>query len=136
MKKQAEQVAEFHRAFGHPVYKHIKHPPLDRIILRHNLIQEEVTELLSACADGDVVGVADAITDCMYILLGTAHEWGLGDKLEGLFDEVHRSNMSKLDANGRPLYREDGKVMKGDKYTPPDLKPIVWASDWDGDIPV
>jgi predicted HAD superfamily Cof-like phosphohydrolase len=73
------------------------------------------------------VGVADAIADCLYILYGTALEWGLGDKLPVIFDEVHRSNMSKLGADGKPIYREDGKILKGENYTPPQIKDIVWA---------
>jgi len=129
MEKHIKQVAQFHKAFGHPVNEMLKFPALDRIILRHTLIQEEVLELLQASAKGDAVGVADAITDCLYILYGTALEWGLGDKLPDLFDEVHRSNMSKLDANGKPLYREDGKIIKGENYTPPHLKDIVWRDE-------
>jgi predicted HAD superfamily Cof-like phosphohydrolase len=108
------------------VNDNLKFITLDRIILRHTLIEEEVMELLQASAKGDIVGVADAITDCLYILFGTALEWGLADKLPELFDEVHRSNMSKLDADGNPVYREDGKIIKGENYTPPHLKDIVW----------
>ena len=126
MEKHIKQVAQFHRAFGHPVNDNLKFITLDRIILRHTLIEEEVMELLQASAKGDIVGVADAITDCLYILFGTALEWGLADKLPELFDEVHRSNMSKLDADGNPVYREDGKIIKGENYTPPHLKDIVW----------
>jgi predicted HAD superfamily Cof-like phosphohydrolase len=129
MEKHIKQVAQFHKAFGHPVNEMLKLPALDRIILRHTLIQEEVLELLQASAKGDAVGVADAITDCLYILYGTALEWGLGDKLPDLFDEVHRSNMSKLDVNGNPVYREDGKIIKGENYTPPHLKDIVWRDE-------
>ncbi len=127
MIKHIKQVAQFHRAFGHPVNDGLKFLPIERIILRHNLIQEEVNELLSAGATGDIVGVADAIADCLYILYGTALEWGLGDKLPVIFDEVHRSNMSKLGADGKPIYREDGKILKGENYTPPQIKDIVWA---------
>lgn len=127
MEKHIKQVEQFHKAFGHPVNEMLKFPPLERIMLRQALIQEEVGELLQASASGDAVGVADAITDCLYILYGTAIEWGLGDKLPRLFDEVHRSNMSKLGADGKPIYREDGKVLKGENYTPPNLKDIVWG---------
>ncbi len=130
MEKHIKQVAEFHRAFGQPVNQSIKNISIERSILRHNLIQEEVGELLNASVQGDIVGVADAITDCLYILFGTAHEWGLGDKLPSLFDEVHRSNMSKLGSDGLPVYRQDGKVMKGENYTPPRLKDIVWSDKW------
>ena len=130
MEKQIKQVASFHRAFGHPVHDSVKFIPLERTMLRHSLIQEEVTELLQASASGDAVGVADAIADCIYILYGTALEWGLGDKLPDIFNEVHRSNMSKLDADGKPIYREDGKVLKSDLYTPPNLKDIVWSDKY------
>lgn len=126
MEKHIKQVAQFHRAFGHPVNDTLKFIPLERIILRHTLIEEEVMELLQASTKGDIVGVADAITDCLYILYGTALEWGLADKLPELFNEVHRSNMSKLDEDGNPVYREDGKIIKGNNYTPPHLKDIVW----------
>lgn len=100
----------------------------ERALLRHKLIQEEVGELLDASmsSHGTLVDVADAITDCFYILIGTAIEYGIADKLPELFDEVHRSNMSKLDDNGCPIYREDGKVLKSSKYTPPNLKEIIY----------
>lgn len=127
METEIKQVAEFHRAFGHPVNNTIKHLTPERIVMRHAILEEEVMELLQASINGDIVGVADALTDCLYIIYGTAHEWGLGDKLPELFREVHRSNMSKLDENGKPIYREDGKVMKSNLYTPPQLKSIVWS---------
>ena len=88
-------------------------------------MQEEVIELHEAWSNKDIVEVADAITDCLYILIGTAIEFGLQDKLEDLFDEVHGSNMSKLDENGKPIYRNDGKVMKSANYYKPDLKKIL-----------
>ena len=69
--------------------------------------------------------MADAIVDCMYILLGTAHEFGIADRLVACFNEVHRSNMSKLDVNGKPVYRADGKVIKGEFYSKPDLASII-----------
>jgi predicted HAD superfamily Cof-like phosphohydrolase len=84
-----------------------------------------VLELHEAWSNKDIVEVADAITDCLYILFGTAIEFGLQDKLEDFFDEVHGSNMSKLDENGKPIYRNDGKVLKSEKYYKPDLKKIL-----------
>jgi predicted HAD superfamily Cof-like phosphohydrolase len=72
--------------------------------------------------------VADAITDCFYILIGTAIEYGIADKLPQLFDEVHKSNMSKLDENGNPIYREDGKVMKSNNYKSPNISDIIWPT--------
>jgi predicted HAD superfamily Cof-like phosphohydrolase len=88
-------------------------------------LQEEVLELHEAWSNEDIVEVADAITDCLYILFGTAIEFGLQDKLEALFDEVHGSNMSKLDENGKPIYRNDGKVLKSENYYKPNLKKII-----------
>jgi predicted HAD superfamily Cof-like phosphohydrolase len=125
MKKQVKQVEDFQNAFGGFIGEGASFPPLDRCVLRQRLLQEEVLELHQAWSNKDIVEVADAITDCMYILIGTAIEFGLQDKLEDLFDEVHGSNMSKLDENGKPIYRKDGKVMKGPNYYRPDLKKIL-----------
>ena len=125
MKKQVKQVEDFQKAFGAFMGEGPSFPPLDRCVLRQRLLQEEVLELHEAWSNKDIVEVADAITDCMYILIGTAVEFGLQDKLEDLFDEVHGSNMSKLDENGKPIYRNDGKVMKGANYYKPDLKKIL-----------
>ena len=101
----------------------------ERALLRHKLLQEEVGELLDASmsSGGTLVDVADAITDCFYILIGTAIEYGIADKLPALFTEVHESNMSKLGEDGKPIYREDGKVMKGPNYKKPNLKSIVYG---------
>ena len=125
MKKQVKQVEDFQKAFGGFIGEGPSFPPLDRCVLRQRLLQEEVLELHEAWSNKDIVEVADAITDCLYILYGTAIEFGLQEKLEELFDEVHGSNMSKLDENGKPIYRNDGKVMKGANYYKPDLKKIL-----------
>jgi predicted HAD superfamily Cof-like phosphohydrolase len=125
MKKQVKQVEDFQRAFGGFIGDGPSFPPLDRCVLRQRLLQEEVIELHEAWSNKDIVEVADAITDCLYILYGTAIEFGLQEKLEELFDEVHGSNMSKLDENGKPIYRNDGKVMKGANYYIADLKKIL-----------
>lgn len=97
----------------------------DDTILRYNLMKEENEEYLAACKDGDLVEIADALGDMMYILFGTILKHGLQHKIEEVFDEIHRSNMSKLDENGEPIYREDGKVMKGELYFRPDIKKIL-----------
>lgn len=125
MNKQLKQVEDFQKAFGGFIGEGASFPPLDRCILRQRLLQEEVLELHVAWSNKDIVEVADAITDCLYILFGTAIEFGLQDKLGQLFDEVHGSNMSKLDENGKPIYRNDGKVLKSEKYYKPDLKKIL-----------
>jgi predicted HAD superfamily Cof-like phosphohydrolase len=125
MNKQLKQVEDFQKAFGSFIGEGPSFPPLERCVLRQRLLQEEVLELHEAWSNKDIVEVADAITDCLYILFGTAIEFGLQDKLEALFSEVHGSNMSKLDFDGKPIYREDGKVMKGPNYYRPNLKNII-----------
>jgi predicted HAD superfamily Cof-like phosphohydrolase len=125
MKKQINQVKEFQLAFGQGVEESNCIIEPTRAVLRQNILQEEVNELWDASIQGDIVEVADAIVDCMYILLGTAHEFGIADRLAACFDEVHRSNMSKLDVNGKPVYRADGKVIKGEFYSKPDLASII-----------
>ena len=129
MEKQIKQVMEFYEAFNMPIPETMRFLHKERALLRHKLIQEEVGELLDASmsSGGTLVDVADAITDCFYILIGTALEYGIADKLPALFDEVHSSNMSKLDENGKPIYREDGKVMKGPGYKKPNLKDIIYG---------
>ncbi len=86
---------------------------------------EENEEYLEACQNGNLVEIADALGDMMYILCGTILSHGLQDKLELVFEEIQRSNMSKLGADGKPIYREDGKIMKGPKYFKPDIKSII-----------
>ena len=125
MNKQLKQVGDFQKAFGSFIGEGPSFPPLERCVLRQKLLQEEVLELHEAWSNEDIVEVADAITDCLYILFGTAIEFGLQDKLEAFFDEVHGSNMSKLNEYGKPIYREDGKVMKGPFYYKPNLKKII-----------
>lgn len=128
MEKQIQKVLEFYKAFRHPVATKPKYIPEERVVFRHKLLHEEVIELFDAGITGDVSEVADAIADCFYILIGTAIEYGIADKLIEVFDEVHRSNMSKLDENGEPIYREDGKVLKGINYSPPKLDDIVYGA--------
>jgi len=120
MIKQINQVREFQEAFGQPVYYTPTFPRQERILLRKALIEEEVRELSVASVKNDRVETLDAIVDCLYILFGTALEYGLADKLEDAFNEVHASNMSKLEG-GKPLFREDGKIMKGKNYYKPNL---------------
>jgi predicted HAD superfamily Cof-like phosphohydrolase len=117
MNKQIEQVREFRKAFNLSTSVHdCNH------ILHYDLVEEELNEMIRA---NNNVEIADAIIDQMYLLIGYAINLQIEDKLEALFDEVHRSNMSKLDANGQPIYREDGKVMKGENYSSPNLKDIL-----------
>jgi predicted HAD superfamily Cof-like phosphohydrolase len=128
MEKQIYQVLEFYTAFNQPIANSPKHISLERSFMRHRLLDEEVVELFEAAVKKDIVEVADAITDCLYILIGTAIEYGIADRLSECFDEVHRSNMSKLDDNGSPIYREDGKVIKSNNYKSPNLNDIIWPT--------
>ena len=86
---------------------------------------EENDEYLQAAKQGDLVEVADALGDQLYILCGTILKHGLQHKIEEVFEEIQRSNMSKLDKEGNPIYREDGKVMKSDQYFRPDIAKIL-----------
>lgn len=93
--------------------------------LRYNLLKEENEEYLEACKQNDIVEIADALGDQLYILCGTILKHGLQYKIEEVFKEIQRSNMSKLGADGKPIYREDGKVMKGENYFKPNIKGIL-----------
>ena len=118
-----EKVGVFMKTFGQEVK--IK-PSLstDKINgLRLNLIKEELSELNEAINKKDLVEVADALTDILYVTYGTGHAFGIN--LDRCFEEVQNSNMSKLDENGNPIYNEFGKVMKGPKYFKPDLKKFL-----------
>lgn len=120
------RVREFHDAFGIenadiPVGE-IGQPDFE---LRHRLMHEENEEYLEAARRGDVVEVADALGDMLYILCGTILKHGLHDRIEEVFEEIQRSNMSKLDAEGNPIYREDGKVLKSELYFRPDIRTIL-----------
>ncbi len=125
MKKQLKQVKEFHNAFGVKSEKSPVILPQQIWHLRGSLLEEELEEYGEACITEDIVEIADALADQMYILMGTIQAHGLQDKMEEIFDEVHRSNMSKLNEHGKPIYREDGKVLKGLNYSPPDIESIL-----------
>ncbi len=94
-------------------------------LLRYTLMREENEEYLEAANRGDLVEVADALGDMLYILCGTILKHGLQDRIAEVFEEIQRSNMSKLDADGQPIYREDGKVLKSDRYFRPDIAGIL-----------
>lgn len=125
MIKQIKQLKEFHSSFGLPIRETPTDVNSQEFNLRHKLIVEEVQEIKDAYIQGDQVEVADGIIDSLYVLLGTAVQLGYSDKLEAMFDEVHRSNMSKLDEHGNPILREDGKVMKSNLFSKPDLLSIL-----------
>jgi len=120
------KVKEFHETFGLEFHETPNAVVSDRIVdLRHRLMQEENDEYLEACKEGNLTLIADALGDKMYILFGTIIAHGLQHKIEEVFDEIHRSNMSKLDAEGKPIYREDGKIMKSENYFLPDIESIL-----------
>lgn len=99
--------------------------PEKEFMLRYNLMKEENEEYLEACQKGDLVEIADALGDQLYILFGTILKHGLQYKIEEIYDEIHRSNMSKLDHEGNPIFREDGKILKSERYFKPDIKAVL-----------
>ncbi|MCH8546301.1 MAG: nucleoside triphosphate pyrophosphohydrolase family protein [Cryomorphaceae bacterium] len=126
MRKQIDHVAEFHDTFGITNQQSpTSQIDMETILLRYKLMREENEEYLEAAQNGDLVEIADALGDMMYILCGTILSHGLQDLIEDVFEEIQRSNMSKLDENGKPIYREDGKVLKGKNYFKPNIKAIV-----------
>ena len=126
MKKQIEHVCSFHDSFGiKNNYTPTEKVSEDVVLLRHRLMAEENEEYLQACRNGDLVEIADALGDMMYILCGTILSHGLQDKIEHVFEEIQKSNMSKLGSDGKPIYREDGKIMKGPDYFKPDIKKVI-----------
>lgn len=126
MQKQINAVKEFHTAFGIGYSETMRaHLGDDKNLLRFNLMKEENEEYLEAVQNNDIVEIADALGDMLYILCGTIIEHGLQNKIEEVFEEIQRSNMSKLGEDGRPIYREDGKVMKGPNYFKPNFEEIL-----------
>lgn len=126
MKNKIAAVHEFHSAFKLGIKKTpTAHIGSDRNMLRFNLMKEENEEYLEAAENNDLVEVADALGDMLYILCGTIIEHGMQDKIEEVFNEIQRSNMSKLGEDGKPIYREDGKVLKGPNYFKPNIEAIL-----------
>lgn len=113
-------VGEFMNTFGQEVKTEPDWPDEDTQKLRLELIAEELEEMWDAIENKDLVSVADALTDILYVTYGAGHAFGID--LDKCFAEVQRSNMSKLGEDGKPIYREDGKVLKGPNYSEPDLK--------------
>ncbi len=128
MRAELEALLEFHRAMR--VY-YAERPqatlPPDVAAVRLALLEEELQEYREALAAGDLVEIADALTDLLYVLLGTMISHGLQEVAEDLFAEVHRSNMTKLGPDGQVVYREDGKVLKPPTFEPPDLRRVLRA---------
>lgn len=118
-----ESVGVFMHSFGQEVKTKPELPSEEVQRLRYELINEELTELHCGMMNNDVVEIADALTDLLYVVYGAGHAYGID--LDKCFNEVHRSNMSKLGADGKPVYREDGKVLKSELYIKPDLETIL-----------
>jgi predicted HAD superfamily Cof-like phosphohydrolase len=122
-----DRVLLFHDAFGHPVGSEPTLVDDDVQELRYSLIQEELDEYRYAIEHEDIVGIADALTDLLYVTYGALICHGM--PADDLFEEVHRSNMTKLGEDGKPIYREDGKVLKGPNFELPNLHRILYGED-------
>ena len=126
MQNQLKSVKIFHEAFG---VKISNKPTLelskDILKLRYSLMEEENNEYLKAVEEKNLIEVADALGDMLYILCGTILTHGFQNLIEDIFDEIQSSNMSKLGDDGKPIYRNDGKVLKGPNYKKPNIKKII-----------
>ena len=129
LKDCTDAVALFQKTYGLP-HRHVPTTQVypSEMELRHRLMAEENDEYLAAAKAGDMVEVADALGDMLYILCGTMVTHGMQDVMADVFRTIQESNMSKLGADGRPIYREDGKVMKGPNYFRPDIAGVLRAA--------
>ena len=118
-----ENVRKFMKTFGQEVKEKAEFPNEKITILRYELIKEELQEFKEAIEKNDIKEVADALTDILYVTYGAGHAFGIN--LDRCFKEVQSSNMSKLGKDGKPIYNDKGKVMKGPKYFKPDLSKFV-----------
>jgi|TARA_R110000796_G_scaffold21615_3_gene63613 predicted HAD superfamily Cof-like phosphohydrolase len=118
-----EKAGDFMEAFGQEVRYIPIIPAVSEMALRLDLIEEEVQELRDGMGKASLLEIADALTDILYVVYGAGHTFGID--LDECYNEVHRSNMTKLGEDGRPMYRPDGKVMKGPNYEEPNLIPFV-----------
>ncbi len=126
MKDKIDKVKKFHEVFMIGNEERLK-TDVDEstFLLRHKLMQEENEEYLEACKNEDIIEIADALGDMLYIWCGTVLKHGMQDVIGDIFDEIQKSNMSKLDESGKPIFREDGKVLKGANYFKPNIKKIL-----------
>ena len=117
------KVKTFMNTYGQEIKDKASFPDKKIVQLRIDLIQEELNELKVAITNNDIIEVADALTDILYVTYGAGHSFGIN--LDKCFDEVQDSNMSKLDEHKQPIYNDSGKVLKGPNYYPPNLKKII-----------
>lgn len=122
MQNEIFKVIEFHQCFRQPYSMIPTNITMDEVTLRYMLMQEENREYLVACGDKNLAEIADALGDQLYILLGTIIKHGMQDVIKKVFDEIHRSNMTKLSESGLPILREDGKILKGSNYQKPNIQ--------------
>jgi predicted HAD superfamily Cof-like phosphohydrolase len=125
MKKQLESVEHFHITFKQENGTEPRLLQENEYVLRHKLMAEETEEYLDACKDNDLVEIADALGDQLYILCGTILKHGMQHIIEKVFDEIHSSNMSKVGEDGKAVIREDGKILKGPQYFKPNLQQFL-----------
>ena len=118
-----ESVKKFMKTFGQEIKEKAGFPDDKTTSLRYDLIEEELSELKEAINKKDIKEVADALTDILYVTYGAGHAFGID--LDKCFEEVQNSNMSKLDQNGKPIYNDSGKVMKGPRYFKPNLSKFI-----------
>ena len=118
-----ERVRKFMETFGQEIKEKAQFPNEKITSLRHDLIKEELDELKEAMDNNDIKEVADALTDILYVTYGAGHAFGIN--LDKCFEEVQNSNMSKLGSDGKPIYNDKGKVMKGPNYFKPDLTKFI-----------
>jgi len=135
MKKQLQQLWDFQSIYDQTRNTKPTLIEADDYYLRYRLGKEELVEYLDACNNDDLVEVTDALADQLYILLGTMVAHGMQDIIEDVFNEVHRSNMSKLGEDGQPIYREDGKVLKGPNFSAPNIEQFLTAGQSQLEIP-
>ncbi|MBL0016994.1 MAG: nucleoside triphosphate pyrophosphohydrolase family protein [Bacteroidia bacterium] len=128
MKTALELVEEFHHSFGIPARQEPT-ATIPEAAMRFEIMREENEEYREACEKNDLIAIADALGDQLYVLCGTILAHGLQDKIQAVLEEIHRSNMSKLDADGNPIVREDGKILKSEGYFRPNLAPILHPAE-------
>lgn len=125
MKDKLQSVEEFHNAFQQENGTEPRLIKRGEYDLRHSLMKEENDEYLEACYKKDLVEIADALGDQLYILCGTILKHGMQHIIDDVFNEIHSSNMSKLGEDGKPIHRADGKILKGPGYFRPDIKKFL-----------